>query len=265
MPFPLEPWQQNHHDRKPNAICPQHWRCTPDCKLSSGSPGCRWSGLIYTGVPLLPVPAQRAAESPQPCVTPATCSNFTALGIARNYTNKSGFLSLAAARAFLAEQGIASLLLLSQKNAWGHGLAESFSLGSTQGISPTLGRAAPEHNCPLEVLEIQVPHQPQEQPHTFLTNHPRGKGCMRTQPHSCSLHKPSTTECLSPCTHLSPLQPWRALLKQYPQQLIDLQHHHMPKRKLTIRSLLQAQLCSYSVFPVELKGHLKLFLRMRLL
>lgn len=206
MPLPLEAWQQYHHEGNPNAICPQHWGCTPDCKLCPSSRGCWWSGLIYTDVPfLLPVPAQRAAESPQPCVPPATCSNSAALQIASNHTNKSGSLSVSAAGAFLAEYGIASLPLLSQENAWGHGSEDSFHLGSPQGLPPTLEGAAPKHGCPLEVLDIQVPLQPQERPLTFLTEHPRGKGCMRTQPPCCSLpkhsarsvsaHAPSSVRC----------------------------------------------------------------------
>lgn len=78
---------------------------------------------------LLPLPAQTAAESPQPCVAPATRSIFAALRLASNHTKKSGFLPLG-----IAEHGTASLLLLSQKNAWGHGSAESFLLESTQGV-----------------------------------------------------------------------------------------------------------------------------------
>lgn len=124
------------------------------------------AGLIYTGVPLLlPLPAQTATESPQPCV--ATCSIIAALlllWIASNHYNKSGFLPVSAAGAFLAEHGLASLPLLSPENAWGHGLAESFLLGSTQGIPPSLGGANLKHSwrcwtsrCPYSHKNSSIP------------------------------------------------------------------------------------------------------------
>lgn len=149
------------------------------------------------------MPAQRRAESPQPCVAPATCSNFAALRIASNHTNKSGFLPVSAAGAFLAEHGIVSLLLHSQENTWGHGSAESFLLGSTQDVPPTPGEAAPKHSCPLEVLDIQVPLQPQEQ--LLPEKSPQRKGVhedtatllftAQTQHRSASSHALSSVCC----------------------------------------------------------------------